>query len=93
MPEGYSAVQAVALPISAVIACAIFAALGEVFFCDPRYFFVGPLAPDFKAVNRHILAPGIEPIIDRVVGFSFDEVAAAIRYIYEATGKMVIRFE
>ncbi len=65
------------------------------FFRGPRYFFVGPLAPDFKAVNRHILAPGIEPIIDRVVGFSFDEVAAAIRYIrsHRATGKVVISFE
>jgi alcohol dehydrogenase len=39
------------------------------FYCGPRYFFVGPLAPDFKAVSGTFWPPGSNPLSTELSGF------------------------
>ncbi len=58
----------------------------------PRYVFAGPLAPDFAAIDRFILAPGIVPTVDRVVDFEEAAVRDALAYVagHRARGKVVI---
>jgi len=58
----------------------------------PRYDLVGPLSPDFAAIDRWIVSQGIRPIVDHEVPFEEAPVREAIRYVasHRARGKVVI---
>jgi NADPH:quinone reductase-like Zn-dependent oxidoreductase len=58
----------------------------------PRYRLIGPLAPDWAAMQRYLIEPNIRPGIDRVVPFERDAVREALAYVasHRARGKVVI---
>lgn len=64
-------------------------------FRGPRYRLVGPMAPDWAAIERLLLGPGIVPPIDRVVPFDRRAMSEAIAYVgsHRAHGKVVIALD
>ena len=59
----------------------------------PRYTFTGPLAANFAQIEQRIIAPGVRPVIDRVVDFEEASVRTAVAYVasHRARGKVVIK--
>lgn len=58
----------------------------------PRYRIVGPMAPDWDAIDRLLIAPNVLPVLDRVVPFDRNQVREAVAYVasHRARGKVVI---
>lgn len=61
----------------------------------PTYSFAGPTTPDFDRIEQWIIAPGIRPLIDRILPLAVGPTSEGIAYVrsHRAVGKVVIRVE
>lgn len=61
----------------------------------PAYCFAGPTTPNFDQIEQWIVAPGIRPLIDRVLPLAVGPLSEGIAYVrsHRAVGKVVLRVD